>query len=75
MVEVYTEFSGPLLAAAAAVSYLAKYLIMDKGGHGHISCIIYAPNLELLYSITVLVRGRRRTLTLAFPKLLLKGML
>lgn len=69
------EFSRPLLAAAAAVSYLAKYLIMDKGGHRHITCIIYAPNLELLYPFTVLVRGRGRTLTLAFPKLLLTGML
>lgn len=63
----FIEFSRPLLAAAA-VSCLAKYLIMDKGGHGHIAFIIYAPDLELLYPITVLVRGRGRTLTLAIPK-------
>lgn len=37
------------------------------------TCIIYGPNLELLYPITVLVRGRGRALILAFPKLLLKG--
>lgn len=67
MVGVYTEFSRPLLAAAAAaaaaaVSYSCRVSDYGQGGetHGHMTCIIYAPNLVLLNPITRL-GSRERT--------------
>lgn len=52
MVEVYTEFSRPLLAAAAAaVSYLGKYLVMDKGGLGAHDLYYLCPGFGTALSI------------------------